>query len=348
MSSTTRAPHFFASCTDHGTHSQHAIRSDPLLVSALASDMPWRTRRDPASGRWVGLELTVSATRAPGLVLDDGEGSRLRLRRGDRPLLWARVDPTSAGVWTLRPRRAPSPRVVPSISPQDARSLTGTVAWAAWFGRQLRRSEASPLQPGRWHVTELVPAPDATDRFACADPRTSLPAADPPRVSVSSPAAHFQSWDADGAAILPLRSPAHADPASVQRWRDHLRAHALPPVLLWWMPPLGVYVVLDGHDRLQAALEERRRPHLLALSEPSKPAVWDRSTDQVPRFGVALHPAFSSPALRGPTNLPRLIRLSTSELRGRPMLGRPIDDEWEAEVRAELDGKDDLARQLGV
>ncbi|GIJ79218.1 hypothetical protein SAMN05443287_102510 [Micromonospora phaseoli] len=36
--------------------------------------------------------------------------------------------------------------------------------------------------------------------------------------------------------------------------------------MLWWISGLDCYVVLDGHDRLVAAVAEAQEPPLLALS----------------------------------------------------------------------------------
>ena len=41
----------------------------------------------------------------------------------------------------------------------------------------------------------------------------------------------------------------------------------LPPILVWYIAGLGSYVILDGHYRLQAAIEEQIPPLFLVLSE---------------------------------------------------------------------------------
>ena len=57
-------------------------------------------------------------------------------------------------------------------------------------------------------------------------------------------------------------------------------AGILPPVLLWWISGLDCHVVLDGHDRLVAALSEDVEPPVLALSSVSTEQA-ARDTDAV-------------------------------------------------------------------
>jgi len=48
--------------------------------------------------------------------------------------------------------------------------------------------------------------------------------------------------------------------------RKLARDGELPPLLVMWISGLQCYVVLDGHDRLQAAVLEGTTPHALGLN----------------------------------------------------------------------------------
>lgn len=50
-------------------------------------------------------------------------------------------------------------------------------------------------------------------------------------------------------------------------WRKKCREGTLPPVLVWYVAGLVSFVILDGHYRLQAAIEEGIPPLSLVLSE---------------------------------------------------------------------------------
>lgn len=49
-------------------------------------------------------------------------------------------------------------------------------------------------------------------------------------------------------------------------WRKRARERVLPPLLLWWVAGLAAYVILDGHDRLQAASLEGVRCEVVSLA----------------------------------------------------------------------------------
>ncbi|PTL79149.1 hypothetical protein [Vitiosangium sp. GDMCC 1.1324] len=84
------------------------------------------------------------------------------------------------------------------------------------------------------------------------------------RWSWSGPSAHI--WpEAKMGAVLALREPSRPDASRVKAWRKHARDGTLPPVLLLYMELPQKWLVLDGHDRLQAALLEGITPPLLGL-----------------------------------------------------------------------------------
>jgi hypothetical protein len=78
---------------------------------------------------------------------------------------------------------------------------------------------------------------------------------------------------------MPLRAPSPEDDGRVKAWRKHARDGTLPPVLLTYFALVERWLVVDGHDRLQAALLEGREPPLLGLwSVTEIPMVEDLST----------------------------------------------------------------------
>jgi hypothetical protein len=65
--------------------------------------------------------------------------------------------------------------------------------------------------------------------------------------------------------FLPLRAPSPEDDGRVKSWRKRARDGTLPPALVLYVEILGKWLVLDGHDRLHAALLEGVTPPLLGL-----------------------------------------------------------------------------------
>ncbi len=68
-----------------------------------------------------------------------------------------------------------------------------------------------------------------------------------------------------GGAVLPLRAPSDAEDGRVKSWRKLAREGTLPPALLLYVDILEKWLVLDGHDRVHAALLEGVEPPLLGL-----------------------------------------------------------------------------------
>ena len=66
-------------------------------------------------------------------------------------------------------------------------------------------------------------------------------------------------------AVVPLRAPSPEEDGRVKSWRKRARDGTLPPVVLLYVDLLMKWLVLDGHDRLRAALLEGATPPLLGL-----------------------------------------------------------------------------------
>jgi hypothetical protein len=66
--------------------------------------------------------------------------------------------------------------------------------------------------------------------------------------------------------VLPLRRLSDVADGRVKAYRKQARVGVLPPVLLWWISGLDCYVILDGHDRILAAIAENLEPPFIALS----------------------------------------------------------------------------------
>jgi hypothetical protein len=75
----------------------------------------------------------------------------------------------------------------------------------------------------------------------------------------------------------------------VKALRKQARAGTLPPLLALYVSGLAMYVLVDGHDRLQAAELEGQTPALLALSPIRKTAVAPAQLDEVaPRLTTGI------------------------------------------------------------
>ncbi|UJR86206.1 hypothetical protein [Sandaracinus amylolyticus] len=220
-----------------------------------------------------GLAIEVDAPRVPTLFLESFPGWRIRLMRRGTPVLWARMKGAAEGVWIARAEGAASPGVLPPITAREARATTRIEDWMRFVARGLDESAASPLRVGPWQLTELRSV--GRDALEPIDVHRRPSRALDVRAVFDVAPVHYLRWGLNGArTIVPLRTGSAIDASRVKAWRKHVRDGTLPPIVLWWVSMLDAYVLLDGHDRLRAALAEDVLPRAIALWEPRGRARW--------------------------------------------------------------------------
>jgi hypothetical protein len=196
-----------------------------------------------------------------------GRGS-LVLSQNDAVVLMAQIDRDRFGVeyavtglfrTPVSPIRAAHAASVGTSSSSKGRQGR----WAHHFAAALIRSTRGPLHTGRWvisaeatHLRPTIRATTVAERWE----QLLLPGG-----------MGYIDWFVDNGAwqILPLRQLADPDTGRVKAYRKQARAGILAPVLLWWISGLDCYVLLDGHDRVVAALSENMEPPILSLSSVS-------------------------------------------------------------------------------
>ncbi|WP_433494445.1 hypothetical protein ACQP26_28435 [Micromonospora sp. CA-248089] len=175
---------------------------------------------------------------------------------------------TSAAVALLPPITAAHARRVRETSTDDD---AWAARWAHRFTDRLQAAEDGPLHSGRWTLARGMPGwgvPEHWQRFQAVDPDrghiTWFGYGDP---------------DEDQRDVLPLRRLSPASAGRVRSYRRQLREGILPPALLWWVSGLNTLLVLDGDDRITAALAEQAVPEVLVLApaaDPELASAWQR------------------------------------------------------------------------
>ncbi|WP_344941163.1 hypothetical protein [Actinomadura miaoliensis] len=176
------------------------------------------------------------------------------LRQGRDAVLLGLVDEDRSGVDVFRTGRYTSP--LPPMRAAEAR-VRESRDWAYRFAMWLDEADTSPLHDGRWVLRMF--------NTNIWEPLSGwwgwgLVGAEP------EPSTYID-WDGNGwGGILPLHPLSPPDAGRVKAYRKQVRERALPPVLLWAVSGLDGHVVLDGHDRLAAALAEEVVPPMLVLT----------------------------------------------------------------------------------
>jgi hypothetical protein len=93
--------------------------------------------------------------------------------------------------------------------------------------------------------------------------------------------AEVDAPDEDIRGVLPLRRLSPVDAGRVKAYRRQLREGVLPPALLWWVSGLNTLLVLDGHDRITAAVAEHTLPEVVVLA-PAAAARWISAVQRRP------------------------------------------------------------------
>jgi hypothetical protein len=199
------------------------------------------------------------------------------LRQGDRVVLLGLQRAWWLGVYYARTGLYRSP--LPPISAGQARrfrDLAGdggdwAARWAHQFSRWLKSAGEGPLHAGRWTLETGMPTWSAAQNWR------RLWATDRDQGHISW--FPYGGEVEDARDVLPLRRLSPADAARVKSYRRQFHEGILPPALLWWVSGLDTLLVLDGHDRIMAALAEDALPQVAVLA-PADDPLWASARQQ--------------------------------------------------------------------
>jgi hypothetical protein len=226
------------------------------------------------------LTLEVAGCVRPELAVHVTVGGRILLRQSDQAVLLAKVHRDHAGVEYLTTGRFRSLIAPMRSAHAEAIADADSLRWAHYFASALQAADESPLYDGRWllsatatHLEHTPWARSTAQRWA-----TLLLTENPGEIDWFSRQGGWQ--------VLPLRRLSDAADARVKAYRKQARAGILPPVLLWWISGLDCYVILDGHDRILAAIAEDREPPFMALAAVDRRRLEAHSQEAIDRHCI--------------------------------------------------------------
>jgi hypothetical protein len=220
-------------------------------------------------GPWAGLACVAQGPARPGLRVEVTGGRRLLLRQADRVVLLGVQRARRRGVHYARTGqyRSPLPPLTAGHARQVRESSADDDAWAArWTHEYLGFLEAAsdgPLYGGHWIMAWGMPS------WSVAGHWPHLTTVDPDRGHITW--FGYGDPDEDQRDVLPLRRLSPATAGRVRSYRRQAREGILPPALLWWVSGLNTLVVVDGHDRIAAALAEHTVPAVIVLAPNPDP-----------------------------------------------------------------------------
>jgi hypothetical protein len=220
-------------------------------------------------GGWDGLIIEMEGPARPGLRIEVTGERRLLLRQGERVVLLGAQRATYRGVCYARTGLYRSP--LSPVAAVEARRIgekngdadAWSARWAHYFADVLRNCSKGPLHRGRWTLTCGMPS------WSVATHWQRLLTVDPDQGHITW--FGYGDPEEDVRDVLPLRRLSLPDAARVKSYRRQLREGVLPPALLWWVSGLACLLVLDGHDRIVAALAEGVFPEVVVLAPAADP-----------------------------------------------------------------------------
>lgn len=250
----------------------------------------WKDLHD-RNHAWLGLELQSPTPATPPILeMHSGHHGRMALSLRGAPLFWGSMLKDHSGLWRVFNAEHPDPyALLPPITSLALESIrrSGPEAWMGewcrYFARHLLTPDVPLLSAGRWLLRPMLPtAPVAPYSLQQTSPveswrfhaparsgnigfSWSLFAEDIPNLMAPTRVSQVDWWW-NGTPLL-ARYALQPHAGRLKWWRKKSREGALPPVLVRFFAGLGSFVILDGHYRLQAAIEEGMPPPFLVLSE---------------------------------------------------------------------------------
>jgi hypothetical protein len=175
--------------------------------------------------------------------------------------------------------RSPLPPLAAGHARQVRQTSIDDDAWAARWTHEyldfLQGASDGPLHAGQWILAWGMPSWSVAGHWQ--------------RLNLVDPDYGHITWfgygdpDEDQRDILPLRRLSPPDAARVRSYRRQVREGIMPPILLWWVSGLNTLLVLDGHDRIAAALAERTLPAVVVLAPAPDPFITSAAYKHVVR-----------------------------------------------------------------
>lgn len=207
----------------------------------------------------------------PPVHLQAAAGGYLRLVGPEGPVLWGLVDSGWYGVEIVRATNS-AIQALPPIRADEAELSHGDSGspeflgwWTRHFASQLCASSSTPLAHGRRYLfsptasaAAAIPGMSAEQLVLRAERLDEL---------LEQREDFELRWDNGYDGLLLTRQLSDASDGRVKMWRKRARDGRLPPLVTWWCRGLYTHVLLDGHDRVHAALLEGVKPDVLVLAD---------------------------------------------------------------------------------
>ena len=239
---------------------------------------------------WAGFLLSVETSSKPMLRLHTALGAKMKLQADAQTLFWAHISDGYYGVNVLRTLpQSEHVNLLPHIHSADlmqTKHLDKTEQakyWAKFFVKALQNAPLSPLYGGLWALDFCFLSKQYDQPLWLNRDHSKWCVTKAEDTQLLAAHDVYIDWAGCGNSNIINLFAQHAKPENVDRikwWLKVAKEQALPPLLLWCISALDAYVLLDGHDRLQAALINGIAPTCLVLSSYTECASYKLDEDK--------------------------------------------------------------------
>lgn len=218
--------------------------------------------------KWSHLQIEVKKSPAPSLYFLVGGNRRMILKQNNQSVFWAAIEDRCYGVWVARnftnTKKSHFFPSIPSHIIQQASSLSNdekSQFWSRYFIKNISKAEFSFLYPGTWRISQAkleweYQESKVYEKWVINE--TKIAFEQPPLVHLD--------WGISGNGnLVALKPKSPKDSDRVKWWRKCIQAGNCPPVLAWFITSLDAFIIIDGHDRLQAHLLENKLPEIYVI-----------------------------------------------------------------------------------
>lgn len=224
------------------------------------------------SDKWAYLEIIVSQTPKLSYHIQSGGKQRFKLTNNIETIFWGCIELSYYGVWFLRNDKIWETKkkfIPPITSAQIEESITKNKNqdisfWSKFFSKSLSESEITFLHEGTWKISEAKLKRDPLekmDRFKKWKISNLTETYEKGQLS-------YTEWTFSGnSTLIPLKNFPIPSDGRLKWWTKKVKEGTCPPILIWYVHSLDSYLIIDGHYRLKASMNENRLPKILVLNQ---------------------------------------------------------------------------------
>jgi len=231
-------------------------------------ELYWKDKYDD-KGNWAYLEFQVNSTDKPQILLKSGINKKFRLENLKDILFWGKVESEWYGAWFLRNENdwEVNKMIIPPINSNEIESKKINnfsekfSQWSKYFALNLEQSNNSLLFKEKWRLSIAnsdIQYTKSIPEWKIIKPENTFNYQNP----------YWIDWGGTGGIgeLLALKRKPNENNGRVKWYRKLVKQDKCPPILAWFVNSLDAYIILDGHCRLKAFIDEEVKPEILVLA----------------------------------------------------------------------------------